>query len=160
MYRTLTVARKNLVKPLALSGDEYAKKWLEEAFQGLGFDETNESMFFTDAGVRVRSKSELIIATELEKAHIPYRYECPLKMGNRKVYPDFTVMNVRTRRILIWEHFGMVDDPEYQLNMMAKIQRYQNNGFVQGVNYIQTFEAKHMPLSTSAIKNIIQNLLM
>ena len=31
-------------------------------------------------------------------------------LSNRIIHPDFTVLNVRTREILYWEHLGMMDN--------------------------------------------------
>ena len=58
-----------------------------------GRDVTAE--FYSNSGVRVRSKSELIIANMLEKYGIPYRYEYPLLLnGNDLVRPDFLCLNI------------------------------------------------------------------
>ncbi|MEE3440399.1 MAG: hypothetical protein VZR07_10670, partial [Ruminococcus sp.] len=52
--------------------------------------------FETQRGEIVRSKSEVIIADALYYANIPYHYEKPIKVGDRVIYPDFTVLNVKT----------------------------------------------------------------
>ena len=48
------------------------------------------------------------------------------------VYPDFTCLNVRTRKEFVWEHFGMIDVPEYCQNMASKMEMYLMNGFCLG----------------------------
>lgn len=160
VYKSLTPARKNLVKPLVITDEEFANEWACEDYEGLSFNEDEDSMLVTDSNLRVRSKSELMIATELERYNIPFKYERPLVVAGKRIYPDFTVLNTRTRQVFVWEHFGMVDDPDYQLSMMRKLNRYQSNGYVQGVNFIQTSETKSVPLSTKAIRSIIESLLL
>ncbi|SFH72967.1 hypothetical protein SAMN04487830_106120 [Pseudobutyrivibrio sp. OR37] len=61
----------------------------------------------------VRSKSEKIIADALEKYNVPYQYEPMLELGYNTIYPDFVVLNLRTRKTVYWEHLGLVSDIEY-----------------------------------------------
>ena len=71
------------------------------------------------------SKSEIILADLLNRNGIPYRYEYPVHLkGWGKVYPDFTLLDVRKRREIYWEHFGMMDDSEYA---EKAIQNYLTN---------------------------------
>ena len=69
-------------------------------YQGKGFGEEDNTEYYTYKGERVRSKSEMIIANELFRNNIPYKYELPIELENwnKKVtiYPDFTVLNKRT----------------------------------------------------------------
>ena len=38
---------------------------------------------------------------------IPYKYECPLQLSNGMIiYPDFTVLDVKRRKVWYWEHRG------------------------------------------------------
>jgi len=65
---------------------------------------------------KVRSKSEVIIADRLFINAIPYEYERGLIVKIPKTAecpetemvwnPDFRVLNVRTGKEYIWEHFG------------------------------------------------------
>ena len=75
----------------------------------------------TENGELVRSKSEVLIANYLLHANVPYIYELPIVLDNRIIHPDFTVLNVRTREILYWEHLGMMDNKEYIESALAKI---------------------------------------
>lgn len=72
---------------------------------------------FSSDDERYRSKSEFLIASALKDAGVPFRYECSLYLnGYGTVYPDFTVLNKRTRRVFYHEHLGMMDDINYVLN--------------------------------------------
>ena len=51
------------------------------------FDENNRTEFYTRKGERVRSKSELIIAEELQRYQVPYLYEKPLELKETKDSP-------------------------------------------------------------------------
>ena len=95
---------------------------------------------------------------ELTKNNINYVYELPLRLkGYGTVKPDFTVLNKRTRHEHVWEHFGMMDDSIYVKNAIKKIEQYGKSGYVQGRNFIATFESKEAPLNTVTINRVIQD---
>ena len=68
----------------------------------------------TARGYCVRSKSEAIIELLLHMYKLPYRYECPLTFGNVTLYPYFTIRHPGTGDFYYWEHFGIIDEPEYR----------------------------------------------
>ncbi len=75
------------------------------------------------------------------------------------LHPDFTCLNVYTRQEFIWEHFGLMDDPEYAKNATGKLRLYTENGILPGRNLIITMETQAEPLSTRAIEKIIREFL-
>lgn len=66
-------------------------------------------------------------------------------------YPDFTLLNIRTRKEILWEHFGMMDDPEYVEKAVQKIMTYEQNEIFQGENLILTYETRKIPLNQKTI---------
>ena len=111
-------------------------------------------------GEFVRSKSEALIANALFDSGIQYRYECRLELGEITCYPDFMIRNEKTNKIVIWEHFGMIDDPMYFENMMKKIRLYISNGYLPGDKLIMTFESKTNPLTIDVVQGVITNNLV
>ncbi len=75
------------------------------------------------------SKSEVIIANELSASGIEYAYELPFvaKDGSRR-YPDFTIEDPDTGVTWLWEHLGMLGNPEYDEKWGYKQQWYRDNG--------------------------------
>lgn len=57
----------------------------------------------------------------------------------------------------VWEHFGMMDDSIYVKNAIKKIEQYGKSGYVQGRNFIATFESKEAPVNTVTINRVIQD---
>ena len=160
IYEKMTPFRKELIKPVALPNDTFAKCWLAEYYEPMGFD-SDSSQFYSENNIRVRSKSELMIANMLERRRIPYRYEYPIKLkGNKMVRPDFTCLNVRTGMEYIWEHYGMMDNIAYANNNVNKINVYVQNGFLPGINMIMTYESSQFPINTNIIKTMIDNYLI
>ena len=65
-----------LVTPVREPDEDFIAAWQHLPYTGKPF-EINAPEFFTCTGVRVRSKSEVIIADALNRAGIPFRYEFP-----------------------------------------------------------------------------------
>ncbi|MBR5376348.1 MAG: hypothetical protein IK139_03635 [Lachnospiraceae bacterium] len=159
VYTRMSDARKKLVIPIAEPAELIIKKWKEVSYEPMGFD-TETATFLSDNGVRVRSKSELIIANALEKKAVPYRYEYPLDLkGFGIIRPDFFCLNPFTGKEYVWEHFGMMDNIAYANRNVSKIEAYIRNGFLQGKNMIMTFETSQHPLSSNIIKTMIEQYL-
>lgn len=159
VYEKLHKERQKLVEPIIASDKEYLKQWEEFKYEGKGFSDDMPELY-TDKNERVRSKSEVIIADSLYKANIPYRYECPLEFKNGLVvYPDFTLLNKKTRENIYWEHLGMMDDSSYAENAIQKINTYMQNGIYVGKNLLLTFETKTNPINHRTIDIIISKYL-
>ena len=159
VFGALSDIRKGLVQPIYLPDDQFVKNWLARDYEKMGFAE-GEPAYDTDAGARVRSKSEALISNALERWAVPQLYEVPLVLkGYGKVRPDFLVLNVRTRQEFVWEHFGMLDDPVYLENAMKKIEAYIENGYMPGINLIITFESSKHPLDLRTVNKLIETIL-
>ena len=161
VYEKLSEERKSLVEPILLSDEEYARRWLAVSYKGKGF-ETGAPDLRTAKGERVRSKSEVIIADTLGRLGIPYKYECPLKFadGGRTIYPDFTCLDLRTRKEFLWEHLGMMDNPEYASLAVKKLSSYLQSGYVPGKNLIISMESSEKPLSQNDVKKIVKEIFL
>ena len=160
IYESLHIERQKIITPIEESQEEYIKIWENTDYERKAFlDDIPE--FYTEKGERVRSKSEIIIADMLSKQGIPYKYECPIHLnGIGRIHPDFTVLNVRQRKEIYWEHLGMMDDSTYAEYALRKINYYQQNGIYPGDRLILTHETRKNPISQTLITKIIQNYLL
>lgn len=156
LYYGMHPALRALVAPIEETDEEYVAKWLAEEYEP--FDAYPiDTKYITDTGKRVRSKSELIIANSFHSYVVPYKYECPLWLeGYGTARPDFTALNVRLRKVVYWEHLGMMDDPDYANNAVRKISAYIENGYLPGRDLILTFETQNVPLNTLVIGELIK----
>jgi len=116
-----------------------------------------ERKYETKNGVKVRSKSELIIANLLEEYQILYRYEPEMTLGGKGICPDFVIRNPFTSEQIIWEHFGALHLPEYEKKMNEKMERYFAEGLVSFETVIYTFE---FDLNAERLKNIIEKIIL
>lgn len=190
VHTNLTEAKRRFVTPLLLTDEEFAAQWKAKPYSGKFFAKDTPE-HFTNSGLRVRSKSEVIIAECLARHNIPFRYEAPLEliigdtssitaetptnnirrrtlnqdadlMQSKAVtfYPDFTCLNKRTRQEFIWEHFGMMDNPNYARNAIEKQRSYAAAGYIPGINFIATTETTDLPLNIPYIEQMTKSLLM
>ena len=99
-----------------------------------------ELIFCTGSGVRVRSKSERMIADKLDQYKIPFFYEAALVLDSVVWHPDFTIYRPTDGKMLLWEHFGIMDDDKYRKRTIEKISLYIRNGYYPSSNLICTYE--------------------
>lgn len=160
VYEKLNIARKQLVLPYVLPDEEYIKEW-EASFERNGNTIPAINCYLTERGERVRSKSEKILADSFYRKGIPYVYEPTLILGtNIKVFPDFAVLNVRERSTYYWEHFGMMDSPEYCKKALEKNDIYMENGFYNGENIIYTMESSEKGIDIRQIDALAVRYLL
>ena len=117
----------------------------------------------TVRGEFVRSKSEVIIADRLYTKGIPYRYEIyfPMEFEDISyVYPDFEILNERTREEFLWEHLGKLGDEGYSEAQLKKISGYARSGFIPGKNLLLSFESRNRPLDTYYVDAMIDAFLV
>jgi hypothetical protein len=147
---------KNCISPIDVSDEDYADKWLSTPYTGKAIND-QLPFFETNKKERVRSKSELNIANALFARNIPYKYERPLQLNNGNIiHPDFTMLNVKTRKEIFWEHRGMMDDRQYATQSVLRLKEMMKNGIFLGDNLIITEETSANPLGTNEIEMVIE----
>ena len=153
---------RRLVGTTKLTNDAYAIDWVKERQKSTNRKKPLNGDLITINKEAVKSKSELIIADRLFLSGVPYVYEPILTFddGFHFIYPDFLVLNKRTREEFLWEHLGKVDDDKYAAKNQLKIEDYGKNGFFPGKNLILTFESSARNISTEYIDSLIRNLLV
>ena len=160
IYEGLNPYRKEMVIPMVVTDEMYAVQWENEQY------ETNpyypeEKVYPTKKDEMVRSKSEVMLADMYYELGIPYRYEAQLQFKNgKKKYPDFTLLDIRTRKEMYHEHLGLLDNEEYRLANLQKLEEYRKNGIYPGKNLILTYEAEGCYLNIKEVKHMIQELFI
>ena len=155
VYDTLPAARKKYASPLILNDCEYAQQWLSQPFDPKPFSK-NAPVFYTLKGERVRSKSEVIIADKFFAKGIPYKYECPILIGETIIHPDFTILRLSDRKILYHEHCGKMGVPGYVNDMLERVNNYGRAGVFVGDRLFFTFESADQPLDMSWLDEFIE----
>ena len=151
----LPPGKQQIVTMPYVSDKEYVSQWMSREYEKLPFRE-GAPEYYTKQNLRVRSKSEVIIAETLSDAKIAFLYEKPLSLKDRTVYPDFTLLDIKKRKEVYWEHFGMMDDVDYRNGALAKIRQYEDNGLFQNDRVIWTFETSKNPINIAGIRNMIK----
>lgn len=158
IYNGFPAELKQYIKPRLDDDEQYAAKW--QAKNYAKSRKKNETDNYTIKGEHVRSKSEIIIADRLHAKGIPYHYE-PIFLIDENDYlvPDFIILNKRTHREFLWEHFGLMENPQYCLVALSKIETYAREGYILGKNLICTFESKNHPLNLKYVDMLIEEYL-
>lgn len=80
--------------------------------------------------------------------------------GERTLYPDFNVLNRRTRQEYYLEHLGMMDDPEYAADAVRRIECFGTHGIFPGKNLLITAETKNRSLNIKILDRFIHEYLI
>lgn len=179
VYFDIPENRRNFIKPYVPEQIEDVRKkiekecsfWAKEKFVRKGV--SKDLNYTTLNGEKVRSKSELIIADRLKNAGVPYLYEGKYvfkddELNSKKDafdiefdvwFPDFQVLNTKTGELLFWEHFGLMDNPEYCASVQFKIETYARHQIIIGKNLIVTMESSQHALNVDYIDKLIEEFL-
>lgn len=155
IYDTLSDERKRLVKPIITPIEQFVKEWEETPYKRKPIGD-DVPVYMTLKGERVRSKSEQFIADRLFLNGIPYKYECPLKVGNKVIHPDFTILRRSDRKIVYHEHLGRLDETKYTKLALPRITDYILNGFELGDKLFLSLESSESPLDIRVIDRMIE----
>lgn len=129
-------------------------EWMNSAYEKSA-KYPEQLIYKTISGNYVRSKSETLIDMFLSTNRIPFRYECALQLDSITLYPDFTIRHPKTGETMYWEHFGLMDDPNYSKNALTKLQLYISYGIIPTKQLITTYETREHPLDAELIAKIV-----
>ena len=156
IFYALSPYRRALVTPIIPTREQFIEEWLSRPYTPKGFRPDDGTAYYTQKGLRVRSKSELLIAEILDHPGIPYKYECPLTLNGITIYPDFTILDVNRRSEIYLEHCGMLDNESYAADFVRRINLYEENQIYPGEKLILTFETSGHPLNTRNLQALIR----
>ena len=163
-YTRMHEGKQVLFEPDVVPLEKRIRGFRNLTYERMVFAENDKTEYYTHRGERVRSKSEKIIADELDRQGIPYHYERPLLLrvdGQMKEFhPDFTVMNITTGEVKYIEHLGMMDNSGYYNNVLMKLDAYERNGLLIGRDILLLHESVYRPLNTRIIADYIQEFLI
>ena len=156
----LPEAKRRLINPYILPDDAFLNAW-NELTSGKINSYPIKDGFTTEKGELVRPKSEKMIADRFFIRGINYKYEYALNLGDGGViFPDFTILNMRNRKEIYLEHFGMMDSPEYCKSALEKIEKYERNGIYQGERLLITYESSLKPINMKGLDSLIERYML
>lgn len=159
VYNSFPEGKQIVITPAIIPDEAYIKQWIDEPYEKKVFKEGSPE-YYTFNNERVRSKSEVIIANMLDKLGVIYKYEKPLYLkGFGRIHPDFTILDVRNRKEIYYEHLGMLDDEEYLSKAISKIRHYEKNGYYLGESLIISGETSTQPVDIKAVERKVKNVL-
>ena len=138
--------------PAAQSG------WASEPYDKLDY-RTEDLRNMTSFGLRVRSKSELLIAEALHRHGLQFRYEQVYTVDNYTVSADFTIMRA-DGKLFIWEHEGLMNRQQYARRQRQKAEIFEMLGFHPWDNMIVTYDTGDGNVDLRIIESEIRNKLL
>ena len=158
-YAEMPAAKRKLIIPIEPTDEAFVKEWYDQ-HPDCANPYPIHSELYTERGEMVRSKSEKILADLFYRRKIPYVYEPKLELGNGKtIYPDFLLLDVERRKTYIYEHFGMMDSPDYVKGAMEKLGLYSEQGYWYGDTLLFSFETSVSPLNTKNVERMLSQFL-
>lgn len=159
-YEDLNQGVKQLINPIVVDDETYIKMWKSIPYEGLSFSPDDKTEYYSNLNERMRSKSEVSIANMLLELGTPYKYECPIiRKNGENFYPDFTILDIKRRRIIYLEHLGRMGDSSYIMKNIWKLDEYKKMGIYLGVNLFITFESDISPMGTKEPLKVIKAML-
>ncbi|MBR3787048.1 MAG: hypothetical protein IKJ85_01520 [Firmicutes bacterium] len=137
---------------------EKLQKWMDAPFDQSTYN-PHEKIHTTSRNLKVRTKSELIIAEILYMYNIAFHYEERVYIRGRRYAPDFKI-KLPDGRIYYWEHVGLTNDTFYMYDHYDKLRNYQYKGIVPWKNLILTYDNELGDLNTQIIHSEIKNKLL
>ncbi|MBQ3281717.1 MAG: hypothetical protein IJH41_04865 [Eubacterium sp.] len=149
----------HLKQVVGLTSEE---KWYQDALkekseldEKYGISYESELTHKAKDGTLTRSKSEVAIFNEFLERGKPCIYEMPTHVKPYLMHPDFTFYSNRYNRPIIWEHAGMLGDPDYMQSFSERMDKYIRAGFVPCVDIIFTFDTMRGDIDSGMIKTLL-----
>lgn len=114
----------------------------------------------------IQAETRPIIAQALSSARFEFEYEKPLSLGGSIRYPDFTIDDEISGRIIFWEQLGMLEREDYRRSWEKKLAWYRAQGVLpadEGAGpsgiLITTTESSSAGFDSSAVQTVIRRYL-
>lgn len=142
--------------PIFLEGDINPENWESNSSPPM----YEEGLIHpSQKGMMTRSKSEAQIVSSYESQGWKFMYEPVVKLPDGRILrPDFAVLHPIKRKVIYHEHLGMMDDPDYAMKAIQKLNDYASVGIVLGDNLVLTAETKGQPLTFQGINEVIKRI--
>ena len=138
--------------------DKDGEAWANADYEHFNY-KLEERKQITSRGLRVRSKSEVLIAEKIYNYNLAMRYEEVMHFGDIDIAPDFTIRR-EDGKIFIWEHEGLTNSKSYIEWQAKKSQLYASRGFYPWDNLIITYDNAAGIIDLREIDFIIQTKLL
>lgn len=138
--------------------DSESTGWADEPYEMMDYKD-EERRHITSRGVRMRSKSEVLIAELLYSYNVDFHYEEILYSDAGLLAPDFTIRR-KDGKLFYWEHMGLTSNEQYIMRQFKKIEIYYRAGIVPWDNLIISYDDIEGNVDTRSIRSEIENKLL
>lgn len=142
----------------SMPGAGRAASWANENYERSTYRQEDLKQI-TTRGLKVRSKSEVLIAEKLGQYNQQFHYEQVLHFNGFTLVPDFTIRRA-DGKLFYWEHMGLTSNRDYIDRQMKKLQQYASVNIVPWDNLIITFDNEGGMIDLRRVEFEIQNRLL
>lgn len=163
VYDGLSEYRKQIIEPFIPTPQQKIDEWLNQTYPSHNpIPLTDKFPTGVAACPYVRSKSEIVEVQRMTEEGMAFLYEFPLDLVDmqgrvKTIYPDFTILNRKTWKVVYWEHWGRMSNTNYLETFKDKQELYAKNG-IFGSKLYQTFEFSGRPLTLLEVDAAIADL--
>ena len=129
------------IRPYCFSPPDRKDRWGEASYRQSDYM-PEKKIHTTSKGLKVRSKSEVLIAEKLYEHNIEFRYEQILQIEQMEFAPDFTIM-ADDGRLIYWEHCGLTGSKKYMDRHKRKLEIYERADIAPWTNLIITYDDQY-----------------
>ena len=159
--RLITSSENDAAYDPRFLSDDYMKlfEWAKEEYEK-NPTPIGDSRNIACDGTIMRSKGECIWYNMLYDAVVPFRNDVVMRFKDKSGHfvtrcPDFLIKCLDGTLIII-EHLGLLNNPDYLQDFMEKVKLYHRNGFVLGVNFFVTADNFSGGTDSQAIKQLVK----
>lgn len=161
-FQTFTFLAAEMLLPNAYCED-FLREWINDNYT-VNNSYLEHKIFETSFGLKVRSKSEVLIAELLHALGIPFHYDEEVTFrdsaGNWHTFSvDFIIMTPSGEKIY-WEHMGLFHQESYRIKNFTKMRVLYDNEIMLMNNFIITMESKRHPLNAPTVDRIIRGQIL
>lgn len=138
---------------------EYAKSsWAREEYEQSMY-KPEERRQINSHGLRLRSKSEVLISEKLYEYGLEFHYEQVIHIGDTSLVPDFIIRRSDGKKF-VWEHEGLTNVQSYLKWQDQKAKLYAGIGIVPWDNLIVTYDNSDGIIDLRIVESEIKNKLI
>lgn len=143
---------ENIYEPKVLSS------WANEAFEQSMY-RPEERRQINSHGLKLRSKSEVLISEKLYEYGLEFHYEQVIRIRDTSLVPDFIIRRSDGKKF-VWEHEGLTNVQSYLKWQDQKAKLYASIGIVPWDNLIVTYDNSDGIIDLRIVESEIKNKLI
>lgn len=112
--------------------------------------------FIASDKTALKSRVEMILHEHFLSLDLCFAYERMLLIDGEEWYPDFSFIRESDGQMILWEHFGMMNDPQYFNTALYKQDKYASSGFLPYKNIVYTYDFGNDSIDLLYVRQLLE----